>query len=191
MFYCPISLGIKKKTFKLIASDNNKAISECMKYRDVSYLLCYHSHCHKDNSLLSRTPLMTDLKDQKENRITKRTFFNTEVNIEHWKNIKRGKKNYFLSLKLCMEFCIFRQLYLHKALTFRNNVVCSSFSWLVYQLCLALEEVSYARSTLILPNPVLNSQPLMIMTVRWSHRDESVLKYLVTQKDAYDEHLFL
>lgn len=85
MFYCPITLGIKKKTFKLIASDNNKAISECMKYCDVSYLLCYHSHCHKDNSLLSRTPLMTDLKakDQNENRITKRTSFSTEVNIEN------------------------------------------------------------------------------------------------------------
>lgn len=84
MFYCPINLGIKKKTFKLIASDNNKAISECMKYCNVSYLLCYHSHCHKDNCLLSRTPLMTDLKakDQKENQITKRTFFSTEVNIE-------------------------------------------------------------------------------------------------------------
>lgn len=82
-------------------------------------------------------------------------------------------------------------MYIHKALTFRNNVVCSSFSRLVYHLCLALEEVSYARSTLILPSPVLNSQPLMIMTVRWSHRDESVLKYLVKQKDAYDEYLFL
>lgn len=56
---------------------------------------------------------------------------------------------------------------------------------------LALKEVSYARSTLILPNPVLNFQPPMIMTVRWSHRDESVLKYLVKQKDAYDEYLFL
>lgn len=85
MFYCPITLGIKKKTFKLIAADNNKAISGRMKYRDVSYLLCYHSHCHKDNSLLSRTPLMMDLKakDQKENQITKRKFFSTEVSIEH------------------------------------------------------------------------------------------------------------
>lgn len=179
-----------------------------MKYCDVSYLLCYHSHCHKDNSLLSRIPLMTDLKvkDQKENWITKWTFFSTELNIEYWKNLKWGEKkkavkrtkkwrgcgqNYFLSLKLCMEFCIFRQMYLHKALSFRNNVVCASFSWLVYNLCLALEEVSYARSTLILPNPVLNSQPLMIMTECWSHRDESVFKYQVKKKDAYDEYLFL
>lgn len=56
-----------------------------MKYCDVSYLLCYHSHCHTGNCLLSRTPLMTDLKvkDQKENQITKRTFLSKEVNIEH------------------------------------------------------------------------------------------------------------
>lgn len=65
-----------------------------MKYCDVSYLLCYHSHCHIGNSLLSRTPLMTDLKvkDQKENQITKRTFFSTEVNIEHRVHKKCAKK---------------------------------------------------------------------------------------------------
>lgn len=51
------------------------------------------------------------------------------------------------------------------------NVAGFSFSWLIYHLCLPLKEVSYARSTLILPNPVLNSQPLVIMTVFWCHRD--------------------
>lgn len=28
MFYCPIALGIQKKKFKVIVSDNNKTISE-------------------------------------------------------------------------------------------------------------------------------------------------------------------
>lgn len=177
-----------------------------MKYCDVSYLLCYHSHCHTGNSLLSRTPLMMDLKvkGQKENQITKRTFFSTELNIENEGNKKCAKRalkgtkkwrgyarNYFLSLKLWMGFCILRKMYLHKALTFRNNVVCSSLSWLICHLCLPLKEVSYARSTLILPNPVLNSQPLIIMTMLWCHGDESVLKYLVKQEDAYKEYLFL
>jgi len=68
-----------------------------------------------------------------------------------------------------------RQMYLHKALTVRNNVVDSSFSWLTYDLCLPLKEVSYARSTLILLNPVLNFQPLVIMTTLSCHRDESTL----------------
>lgn len=87
-----------------------------------------------------------------------------------------------------MVFCILRQMCLYKALTFRNNVVGASFSWLIYHLCLTLKEVACARSTLILPNPVLNSQPLVIMTVLWCHRDESVLKYLVKQEDAYNEY---
>lgn len=90
-----------------------------------------------------------------------------------------------------MGFCILRQMYLHKALTLRNNIVDSSFSWLIYHLCLPLKEAFSARSTLILPNPVLNSQPLVIMTVLWCHRDESVLKYLAKQEDAYNEYLFL
>lgn len=144
-----------------------------MKYCDVSYLLCYHSHCHTGNYLLSRTPLMMDLKvkNQKEKQITKRTFLHflaqrqiltpKGIRNEEKKKKKRralkGIKKWrghvwnFLSLKLWVGFCILRQMYLHKALTFRNNVVGSS----------------------------VNSLPPMITTVLWCHRDESVLKHLL------------
>lgn len=69
-----------------------------MKYCDVSYLLCYHSHCHTGNSLLSRTPLTMDLKvkDNKENHISKRTSFSVGVNLstdrQKGEKCKRKKK---------------------------------------------------------------------------------------------------